>query len=155
MKLQELLSLKEEAIEVKDIADVWEENKDGARIYVNARIFQVKKTTDDDGDTVYEVYSDEEGYRELVGTYKEEDFNATFIPVRKNQKPDAEGFLLYRQEDEVEAFMYEGDTIRVDIDGDKEILRRGDYVIRSEKEDSFVYSIEKARFFEDDYREKK
>lgn len=155
MILKELLALREEAIEVKPASDVWSENRDSAKTYVTKTIFQVKETENDDGDKQYEVYSDTSGKRKLVNTLDSEDFKAAYSPVRPNQKPDAEGFTLYREDAEVEAFKYEGDTIKVDMDGDKETLKKGMYLIRREEGDNFVYSVESAKFFEADYSEQK
>jgi hypothetical protein len=156
--LQELLSLtplSEEAIEVREASDVWAENKDSAKTYVTKTIFQVKETEDEDGMKQYEVYSDTTGTRKLINTLSPTDFKAAYSPIRSNQEPDAEGFTLYREDAEVEAFKYEGDTIKVNIDGDKETLRKGMYVIRREEDDSFTYSVETAKYFEADYTEKK
>ncbi len=153
--LQELLTIKEEAIEVKPASDVWSDNKDSAKTYVTKTIFQVKETEDEDGMKQYEIYSDTTGTRKLINTLSSADFKAAYSPVRANQKPDAEGFTMYREDAEVEAFKYEGDTIKVDLDGDKETLRKGMYLIRREEDDTFVYSVETAKYFEADYTEQK
>lgn len=151
--LQELLSLREEAIEVLDASDVWKENKDSSLTYITSKTYEVKEV----GNTPkkYEVYFTKDGKRTLVDTFKKEDFSGAYTPVRSDQKADAEGFKIYRDESEVEAFKYEGDTIKVDLDGTKETLKKGDYLIRQTEGDNFVYSVESAKFFEGDYVEKK
>lgn len=152
--LQELLSLREEAIETKLASDIWKEAGDSAATYVTNAVYMVKKVEDSDP-AEYEVYHDTDGKRRLVATMDAEELEDSYTPVRANQKEDAEGFTIYRDTNEVEAFKYDGDTIKVDLEGSKETLKRGDYLLRQVDEDEFTYSVQSAKTFEADYSEKK
>ena len=152
--LQELLSLREEAIETQLASDIWKENKDSAKTYVPNAVYMVKKVKDSDP-TEYEVYTDTGGKRKLLATMDSEELEDNYVPVRPDQKEDAEGFTVYRDSDEVEAFKYEGDTTKVDLEGSTKTLKKGDYLIRQTEEDEFTYEVQSAKYFEADYSEKK
>lgn len=155
--LQELLSLRrldEEAIETKLASDIWKEANDGAKTYIPNAVYMVKKVKDSDP-AEYEIYNDTDSKRKLVATMDAEDLEDNYVPVRANQKEDAEGFTIYRDNTEVEAFKYDGDTIKVDLEGSTETLKKGDYLIRQVDDDEFTYSTQSAKTFEADYSEKK
>ena len=152
--LKELLILREEAIESKLAADVWKENKDKAKTYITNVTYLAREVKESDPKK-YEVYKDVDGKRKSVGKFETDDFEAAYVPVRANQKEDAEGYKMYRDAGDIEAFKYDGDTIKVDLEGETGKLKKGDYLIRSTEGDNFVYSIETAKFFEDDYAEQK
>lgn len=152
--LQELLSLREEAIETKLASDVWKEAKDSTKNYVTNAVYMVKKVKDSDP-AKYEVYNDTDSKRKLVATMDAEELEENYAPVRANQKEDAEGFTIYRDNTEVEAFKYDGDTIKVDLEGSTKTLKKGDYLIRQVEGDEFTYSVQSAKTFEADYSEKK
>lgn len=155
--LQELLSLRrlfEEAIETQLASDVWKENKDSAKTFVPQSVYMVKKVKGSDP-AEHEVYSDVAGVRKLVATMDTEELEASYVPVRSNQKEDAEGFTIYRDADEVEAFKYDGDTIKVDLDGSTKTLKKGDYLLRQTEDDEFTYDVQSAKDFEDAFSEKK
>lgn len=152
--LQELLSLREEAIETQLASDVWKENKDSVKTFVPTAVYMVKKVKDSDP-TEYEVYTDKGGKRKLVGKMDSEELESNYVPVRSGQKEDVEGFTIYRDADEVEAFKFEGDTIKVDLEGSTKTLKKGDYLIRQTEEDEFTYDVQSAKYFEADYSEKK
>jgi hypothetical protein len=152
--LQELLSLREEAIEVKPADEVWTENKDEANTYVPTATYVVRKIKSSDP-TRYEVFVDKDSKRTLVGKMDGAKLEAGYAPVRPNQTPDAEGFTTYRENLDLEAFKYTGDTIKVDLDGEKKTLAKGDYLLRHTEDDEFTYSVEAAEDFESDYAEQK
>jgi hypothetical protein len=152
--LKELLTLKEEAIQVRDASEVWEEGKDSVKTYIAKKTYVAREVEGEDG-TEYEVYTEKNGKRKLVITLSSTDFKSAYVPVRADQSEDAEGYKTYREDIEVEAFRYEGDTIKVDLGGDKETLKKGDYLIRKIDGDNFIYLVEEARFFDEDYTEKK
>lgn len=153
-ELQELLSLHEEAIEIVLAADLWKDNKDNSKTFIQNAIYMVKKVKDSKP-TEYEIYSDDGDKRKLVATMDAEELEAAYVPVRSNQKEDAEGFKLYRDIDEVEAFRHEGDTIKVDLERRKKTLKKGDYLLRITDDDEFTYDVQSAKDFEDAYSEKK
>lgn len=155
--LQELLSLRsisEEAIETVLASDLWKENKDSAKTYIPQGTFMVKKVKDSDP-TEYEVYTDASGKRKLVAKMDAEELEGAYVPVRSNQKEDAEGFTIYRAAEDVEAFKYEGDTVKVDLEGSTKTLKKGDYLIRQTEDDEFTYDVQDADDFEDAFAEKK
>lgn len=150
-----LLSISEEAIEKVLASDLWKENKSSAKTYISSVIYSVKKKSGD-SDTPYEIYKDDaKSKRVLVGKFSLSDLEASYVPVRANQKEDAEGYILYRDIAEVDAFKYDGDTIKVDLEGETGKLKKGDYLIRASDGDNFTYSIESAKYFDGDYTEKK
>ncbi len=155
--LQELLSLRtlsEEAIETLLASDVWKDNKDSAKNYIPQGTFMVKKVKGSDP-TEYEVYSDASGTRKLVAKMDAEELEGSYVPVRSGQKEDAEGFTVYRAAEDVEAFKYSGDTIKVDLEGSTKTLNKGDYLIRQTEDDEFTYDVQAASDFEDAFAEKK
>ncbi len=152
--LQELLSLREEAIETKLASDIWKEAKDGTKTFVTNAVYMVKKVKGSDP-TEYEVYNDADSKRKLVAKMDAEELEDNYAPVRANQKEDAEGFTVYRDNTEVEAFKYDGDTIKVDLEGSTDTLKKGDYLLRQVDGDEFTYSVQSAKTFEADYSEKK
>lgn len=152
--LQELLSLREEAIETVLASDLWKENKDKAKTFVPQGVFMVKKVKGSDP-TEYEVYSDTSGKRKLVAKMDTEELEGAYVPVRANQREDAEGFTMYRDAEDVEAFKHEGDTTLVDLEGSTKTLKKGDYLIRQTEDDEFTYDVQAAKDFEDAYSEKK
>lgn len=152
--LQELLSLHEEAIETALASDLWKDNKDSVKTYIPQGTFMVKKVKDSDP-TEYEVYTDASGKRKLVAKMDAEELEGAYAPVRPNQKEDAEGFTIYRAAEDVEAFKYDGDTTKVDLEGRTKTLKKGDYLLRQVDEDEFTYSVQSAKTFEADYSEKK
>ena len=153
--LQELLTLREEAIEIKMATDVWKDGKDSIKKFIPTAVYQVKEIEDSDP-SKYEVYTDKNGKRKLVGKFDSEQLEDLYLPVRANQKEDAEGYTIYRDTVEVEALKYEGDTVKLDLGGDgTEKLTSGDYLLRESDDDTFTYSIQDAKYFEVDYSEKK
>lgn len=151
--LQELLTLNEEPIEVVAASDLWHENKSSVKTYVT-NVTYLARRIKDSHPRKFEVYRDVDGKRQLVGKFSSGDFNATYVPIRPNQTEDAEGYKLYRDADEVEAYKHTGDLIKVDLEDGVSKLKKGDYLIRTSSGDSFVYSIERAKFFDTDYVEK-
>lgn len=152
--LQELLHLREEAIETKLASDIWKENKDKAKTFITNVTYLAREVKDSEPKK-YEVFKDVDSKRKLVGKFATDDFEAAYAPVRANQKEDAEGYKMYRDAGDIEAFKYDGDTIKVDLEGETGKLKKGDYLVRTSEGDNFVYSIETAKYFEDDYAEQK
>lgn len=155
--LQELLSIRslaEEAIEVKAASDIWKESSDSSKTYIPRETVMVKKVQDSDP-VEYEVYSDDGNKRKLIAKMDVEELESSYVSVRPNQKEDAEGFTVYRSSEELEAFRYDSDTVRVDLDGSKATLKKGDYLTRITEDDEFIYDVQSAKEFEDSYMEKK
>jgi hypothetical protein len=155
--LQELLSIRlldEEAIEVRLASDIWSENKDFSKTFIPKATYMVRQK-ENSNPVEYEVFSKDGNKRKLVATMDTEDLEAAYVPVRSNQTPDVEGFTTYRDAIEVEAFKYEGDTVKADLEGRKKTLKKGYYLIRTEDENAFKYDVQSSNDFEDAYSEKK
>lgn len=144
MKLNELIT--EEAIEVLSAEEVW---KNGTvTTFIPTSIYSARKE-----EGKWAVYK-EDGKRKLVDRFDSAAFEELYAPVRPNQKPDAEGFKTYRDNVEIEAVKYDGDTVKVSIGSGTKKLRKGNYLVRQEGEDSFSYTVRDAKYFESDYEVK-
>lgn len=153
--LQELLILREEAIETLEAADAWKDNKDEAKTYITNATYEARQIPDSKP-VKYEVFSVKNNSRKLIGKFESDDFEIAYTPIRNNQEEDAEGYKTYRDAGDVEALRYQGDTVNVRLSDDEVVkLKKGDYLIRSTEDDEFVYAVEKAVHFEDDYTEQK
>lgn len=160
MKLHELKLLVEEPISVRTSEEVWEEGESGAAQYITTTVYYVRPVKDDEDK--FEVLYDDKGKRKTYGTMDEEDLDASFAPIRPNQRPDAEGFLTYRSADVYDAFKYEGDPVKVTIDkapegeesGQTLKLNKGDWLLRQDDGNDFVYTIERANYFDNNYSKK-
>jgi hypothetical protein len=153
MKLHEFLS--EDKLETRTAEDLWLENEADAKAYVSKTIYLVKAIKKH-GKTQYDVYQEVGDDREHFGTMDHAALNDSFQPLRPDQTEDAEGFTKYIEVGDVEAIRYTGPKIKVDLGGPTEKLSKGDYLIRTEDiDDEITYHVEKARYFEDEYTEKK
>lgn len=161
MRLAEI-KLLEEPIPTSSAEELWAENGGEAAQYITTTIYYAKPVEGSKG--MFDVLYDEHGKRKKYGTLSEDDLNAAFAPIRPNQKPDAEGFLSYRSADVYDAFKYAGDPVKVVLGeapaegeapvGDTIKLNKGDYLLRQDDGDNFVYTIEKANFFDNGYVKK-
>jgi len=159
MKLSEL-KLFEEPVQTRTAEEVWQEGGADASQYITTAVYYVRPIKGEQDK--YEVLVDQNGTRKTYGTMDEEDLNAAFAPMRPNQKPDAEGFTTYRSADVYQAFKYGGDPIKVTIekapdgeeDGQTVKLSTGDYLLRQDDGNDFVYSVERANYFDNGYIKK-
>jgi hypothetical protein len=149
MLLKEIKNLlKEEPLEVKAAEDLWSENSDGASEYVSTATYQVRPIKGSKP-TMYEVFRVIGTDRKPFGKFTSTDLLDTLKPIRPNQTPDAEGFTVYTDPAEVQAFKYSGDPIKVQLsDEETEMLKNGDYFVRTVEGSHFAYSIETAGDFE-------
>lgn len=151
MKIRELF---EEAIPIVSADSLWQENADSASQYITTNIYQVKEL-ESDGTKVYQVFLDKGGRRKSLGKVSQDRFDKSYTPVRGNQKPDAEGFIVYRDASEFEAFKYQGDTTKVELSNGTSVkLMKGDYILRQTDGDEFVYSVEPSKYFDQNYTKK-
>ena len=151
MKIHELF---EEAIPVVTADSLWQENSGGALQYITTKIFMVREEPNKNISS-FEVFLDKNGKRSLIGKMGQDKLDKSYTAIRGNQKPDAEGFIMYRDAAEYEAFKYEGDTTKVELsDGTTVKLTKGDYILRQTDGDEFVYSVESARYFDQNYTKK-
>lgn len=155
--LKEIALLSEEEIQTREPAEVWDENSSEVKTYITALTYLVRPIKDSKP-AKFEVFYDEDGKRKSYGNISSEDLNAAFVPVRANQQADVEGFTLYRDADEFEAFKYLGDPVKINLgtgeDGGTTLMQKGDYLLRTVDGNDFVYTVEKARFFDSDYVKK-
>lgn len=139
--------INEEALETQNIEDVWAENSDSASYYKNSTQYQVRQITGSNPPK-YEAFAVVGDQRKPFGKFTTDELKSTLEPIRAGQKPDAEGFTTYVDPEKVEAFKYSGDPIKVMIGKTGGRLTSGDYVVRSNDGNNFLYSIEKASTFE-------
>ena len=160
MRLSEI-KLFEEPIPTRTAEELWTENESESTQYITTIVYYVKQLEKDS----FEVQFDESGKRKRYGTMNKEDLTASFTPIRPNQKPDAEGFMQYRSADVFDAFKYTGSPVKVMLSGSAPAegeeptgettkLSNGDYMLRQDTDDDFVYTIEKANFFDNGYIKK-
>jgi hypothetical protein len=144
-------NLKEEAIPIKMASDVWKDHKDDAKNYISNQVYYVKP----DGDK-FLVTIEQNNKRKTFATLSKVELDKSFVEVRPNQTPDAEGFIQYRYVDQIEAFKFDDDTIKVELDnGDQLLLNLGDYLTRKANENDFTYEVKKSKDFETHYEQKK
>lgn len=145
-------ALKEEAITVKPAPEVWADNKDDAKTYITNTVYFVRKL---DGGTKYEVTIEDGTTRKVFATMTRPELDKAFTPIRAKQTPDAEGYTQYRNLDEIEAFKYTDDTIKVEDEGrGTYLLNKGDYLLKMARDDIFIYEVKKAKDFETIYSPK-
>ena len=147
-KAKRSATLDEEAIEVEDAAVVWSEHSTDAKTFVTNTAYFVKKI---DGGEKYEVSTEEGTVRKAFATLTRSDLDASFTPARAKQTPDAEGYIQYRDNKDVEAFKFDGDPVKVNIDGTTSMLNKGDYLTRTAKGSAFAYEVKKAKNFDSAY----
>lgn len=161
MKLAEI-KLLEEPIPTRSAEELWAENGNEAAQYITTTIYYAKPVAGNKD--MFDVLYDEQGKRKKYGTMNEDDLKAAFAPLRPNQKPDAEGFMSYRSADVYDAFKYSGDPVKVALGeapveggapvGDTVKLNKGDYLLRQDDGDNFIYTVERANFFDNGYVKK-
>lgn len=139
--------LKEEALETKNAEDLWAENKDSASEYRGSTTYEVRKIKDSEP-AKYEVFAVTGTNRKPYGKMDAAQLKSALTPIRPNQNPDAEGFTTYISNDKVEAFQYSGDPIKVLLGKVGARLNKGDYLIRTNDGNNFVYNVEAASSFE-------
>lgn len=84
----------------------------------------------------------------------EEDFYSIFEPIRSNQYPDAEGFMQYKNAEEIEAIKYKGEDRMIKNEwGEKIILKNGDFLARHAGNPS-AYFVLTSGVFNAEYKEK-
>lgn len=150
-ELNKLQTVTEESLETKSAEDLWAENADGASSYVSTAEYLVRPVKDpgQGAKTMYEVFRVIGTTRKPFGKFTSLDLADTLKPIRPNQTPDAEGFIVYTDPKKVEAFKYSGDPVKVQISDDESIVvNKGDYLTRVVDGSHFEYSIEEAGDFE-------
>lgn len=154
MKFKEFLII-EAKLETRPVEELWSENEMDAKAYTSKAIYLVK-TVKKHGRTMYDVFQEVGDSREHFGTLDHASLNDSFQPLRPDQTEDAEGFTKYVETGDIEAIRYTGSKVKVDLGGTTEKLSKGDYLIRADgDDDELTYHVEKARYFEDQYTEKK
>lgn len=145
MKLHELKNLREEALDTIKAEDLWAENE--AAEYRSSTTYLVKQIKDVKP-TMFEVFAVNGDQRKPYGKFNSAELLKVLQPIRANQNPDAEGFTTYIDKETVEAFQYSGDPVKVMLGSPGgQRLSKGDFVIRSNDGNDFVYSIEPASTF--------
>lgn len=157
MKLSEI-KLFEEPIPTITAEEVWNSGSEAAGQYITTTVYYVRPLENSQFEVLYDV----EGRRKSYGKLDQEDLEAAFTPIRPNQKPDAEGFITYRLGDVFDAFKYGGDPVKVSIDKAPEgeansqtvKLNTGDWMLRQDDGNDFVYTVERGSYFDNNYTKK-
>lgn len=147
MRLNELKRLFEDALETKKAEDLWSENSESASYYVSSTKYLVRPIKNT-SPTRYEAFSIDGDTKTIFGKFTADELKKTLEPIRAGQKPDAEGFTSYVDPNKVEAFQYSGDPVKVMLGKEGARLSDGDYLVRSNDGNNFVYSIDSAASFE-------
>jgi len=159
MKLHEI-KLFEEPVPTRTAEEVWGEGEGEAAQYITTTVYYVRPLEGEKDQ--YEVLYDDRGKRKTYGKMDEEDLDAAFAPVRANQRPDAEGFTQYRSADLYSAFKYGGSPCKVSIEdpqageaGPQTVkLNTGDWMLRQDDGKDFIYTVERANYFDNSYTKK-
>lgn len=159
MKLSEI-KLLEEPITTRTSEEIWDEGSGDAAQYILTTVYYVRPLQGEADQ--FEVLYDDQGKRKPYGKMDKEDLEAALTPMRANQRPDAEGFLTYRSADLYDAFKYNGDPVKVTIEkapegeanGQTLKLNKGDWLLRQDDGNDFVYTIERANYFDNKYTKK-
>lgn len=154
MLLKELfLNLHEAELEVLSINQYWDQHETDAEEFVPSTIYLIKEL---DGRSTgrYQVYVEVQGKRSGPDLISKHQLDNNFTPVRPNQKPDAEGFMLYQSAKIVEALKHSGPPIKLENGNINQIIKKGDYVVKQFDKNKFVFSIEKPSFFENSFSKK-
>ncbi len=140
-------ALSEEALETKTAEELWDENSDSKAWYVSSTQYLVRPMKDTNP-VKYEAFAVDGATKTPFGKFTADELKQTLEPIRAGQKPDAEGFTTYIDPNKVEAFQYSGDPMKVMLGKEGARITDGDYLVRSNDGNNFVYSIDKASSFE-------
>jgi hypothetical protein len=153
MKLSEI-KLFEQPIQTVSAEDLWTQNASASAEYITTTIYYVKPAQGKSDS--FEVMFDEDGSRKQYGVMNKSDLDAAFAPIRPNQSPDAEGYIMYRSSDIFDAFKNTGDPVLVTLDSSPETtkLNIGDYLLRHATGKDFTYTVERADYFDNSYVKK-
>lgn len=152
--LSELLNLRAsiteaEKVETKTAEEVWGEGD--PKTYVSSTIFSIRQK--DDGN--YEVTIEKNATRSVVSKNVSDAYvKSNFTALSNKAAPDVEGYVRYRSSEQFEAVQYNGPTIKLMNDKVKTDLEKGDYLIKAEEGDNFVYKVVREGDFEAEYEEK-
>lgn len=138
------------------IDELFEANTDKTKTYQPAQTWDAKKLVTDTviiakgkrtkakaGQYVIRNHNDIKEFR-LVS---EEDYNDQYAPVRPSAKPDAEGFLLVKENGKIQSFQYEGDDITVkNGKGEDVSVTEGQYVCRYTDEKKSGWALDETEF---------
>jgi len=87
----------------------------------------------------------------VVDLLNAKDFSTRFEKVRPNQKPDAEGFTVWCEAGEFEAFKYDGDDAAFkNMRGQHQPLKSGDWIVKDKSLDAMF--IAPAAMFNDTFQ---
>ncbi len=142
------VQVKEESLETKQADELWSEVSGDAVDFVSTSTYMVRRV---EGSTPskYEVFRVIGTSSKPFGTFNAKELADTLKPLRPNQTPDVEGFVIYTDPSRVEAVKYQNDPVKVEItDGKAVVLNKGDYFVRTVDGSNFSYSVEPASDFE-------
>ena len=138
-----------ESLETQTASNIWDQNKDNAAKYISTAVYSVRPIEDG---SKFEVTIEKGSKRIPFATLTKQELDKSFAEMHPNQPADnAEGFVQYRDVDEIEAVKFDKDPVKLNT-GD--LLDRGDFLIRRVKGDDFVYEVMKSKDFDAAYSKK-
>lgn len=141
-------AINEEALETFTAEDLWSENADSAAWYISNTQYLVRPIKDT-SPVKYEAFAIEGSTKMPFGKFTADELKNTLEPIRSGQKPDAEGFTTYVDPNKVQAFQYQGDPVKVLLGKEGGArLSAGDYLVRSNDGNNFMYAVDRAAAFE-------
>ena len=154
MLLNELFNLKEAAMDIVSTEDYWQQNESSANEYVSSKTYLVRELDGVKSISRFQVFQDISGKREGPDLITKYQLDANFEPVRPNQQPDAEGFILYRSTLEIDAIKHKQDPMKILIGTNEMTLAKNNYITRRMVHNKFEFSIEKSSVFENNFIKK-
>jgi hypothetical protein len=144
--------LSEAMLQTVKADDLWDQNADNIAEYRSVTQYQVRPIADS-SPTKYEAFSINGSKSTAFGEFNSIELAKVLQPIRPNQTPDAEGFITYVDPMKVEAFQYNGEPCKIELDNTLTVkLSKGDYVERTVKGSTFKYSVEDENTFESTLR---
>jgi hypothetical protein len=111
--------------------------------YVSNSIFKAKE---ENGSFV--VYLEKDKKRTKLETLSKFEFKKKYVKASLTSSPDVEGFLTYVSKNDVEAFQYEGDPVKVKTTKTTYTMNSGDYLVSITKGGAKMYSVMSEDEFE-------
>lgn len=146
----------EEPEEPKTIQELFDANSDKVKTYQPSKTWDAKELKVDT-----RIVANGKTTRAKAGQYvvrnhdnitefrlvSADDYENQYAPVRPSAKPDAEGFLLVKENGNVEAFQYEGDDITVKNGKDEEIeIAEGQFVCKYTDDKKSGWAVKEVEF---------
>lgn len=125
---------------VKPMKDFWEENKQNIKSFNYDIVYLIKPS--EKNHSLFDVYKETTNKNEFIGSIKKRELDDLFSIIDSNVGPDVEGFLAYKRNDDVEAFQYNGEDVKIQLTKDSVVtVQSKDYVVKTIKNHKTKYSV--------------